>query len=340
MEGLNPSDAGLVLLGRALRDAHGDVLLIACGTPPGAPTGEAAGVTALVADVRELGPSATSIVPALRGQVDPADVAALWPRAHLGKDFALQTIALAARALRVGGRVLCAARKRKGAEGYADFIRKVLGNVRTLARDRGYHLLCGVRAAALDEASIEECLAQRYELRDPALGELVLTSFPGTFARRELDAGTRCLLAFVAAQNPDPVSVLDLGAGVGPLALTAAARWPKASVLAVESNLIAADACERNAAQFGDRVQVLRADGVPDGPVQFDLALSNPPTHADQPTLLRLISDVGSRLRRGAPFWMVSSRAEVVAGPARRAGARVEIHPAERFAVVSATWPA
>ncbi|MFV8750592.1 class I SAM-dependent methyltransferase [Nannocystaceae bacterium ST9] len=303
IDGLNPDDPGVRLLGRELATSDPrELLLVHCGDLPGLRPG----ATRLILDVRERIGSQHSCVADV-GEPSPIgearfDQAALWPRAHLGKDFSERGLAIATLALREGGRVLCAVRKQKGGKSLARTMKALLGerNVEVVERERGYHLWVGRRGAQIDRALAEELLARRYAFD---VGGLELTGRPGVFSRRELDAGTRALLAVLNAVAdadarlglPDPERVIDLCAGVGPLALSAARRWPNARVLAVESNLRASALIRENAERhdLSERVVVVESDGMPSGGAeQFrgaDLALLNPPTHADPHTLARLL---------------------------------------------------
>ena len=151
--------------------------------------------------------------------------------------------------------------------------------------------------------------------------------------------------------------VLDLGCGVGPLALWAALRWPEARVVAVDSNLRAVALARENAARHGlqDRVQVLASDGLPreiEGPrvpkasdIQpaaeespFSLALVNPPTHADPEVLGRLSDDLRRATAPGGVAMLVVSRAGRMTERLVRAGARVEAFEYPRFTVLEARW--
>src|SRR5690606_17823914 len=157
-----------------------------------------------------------------------------------------------------GGVLFCAVRKQKGAEGVADFMAALLGDVRVVKRDRGYRLLQAVRTDAVDTALMTEALSCRYTIVDPRLGSLRLSAMPGVLSRRGLDAGTACLLDHRARLDPTPATAVDLGCGIGALALWAARRWPTLEILAVDSNVRAVACATANAAAAGldDRVRV------------------------------------------------------------------------------------
>jgi 16S rRNA G1207 methylase RsmC len=343
VDGLNPTDPGVRMLADAVAGAPSrEILLVACGDIPGV----GAPATRLVLDVRELDqPGATPLRLAPAGPSGFAH-AIVWPRAHLGKDFTFACLARGALGLRESGTLWCAVRKAKGADSVADFMAALLGDVQVHARARGYRLLRARRAAAFDPAPALAALDVAYTITDPVLEDLRLHAVPGVFSRRHLDEGTRCLIEHAAASGGEPPQrVLDLGAGVGPLALWAARRWPHARVLAVEANLLAAACCERNAQGNGlaDRVCVERSAGLPPAKgsaASFagatDLALVNPPTHADPEALARFVADALSWLQPRGRAMFVVSRASALVEPLRRLGASAQAHDYPHYTVVMA----
>lgn len=329
-EGLNPDDPGVRMLARAVADVDPEqLLLVHCGDLPGL----RGGATRLILDVRErtgsvnrciadLGRAQASSPPAFGEQ--QFEAAVVWPRAHLGKDFSEECLATAALGLRDGGRLYCAVRKQKGGKSLSRTMRALLGEaaVEVAARDRGYHLWIGERGPEFDAELATELTTRRYQVRDPMLGELTLDSRPGVFSRRELDGGTRALLAVADAilhrdRERPPKRVIDLCAGIGPLGLWAAARSSVTKVLAIDSNLRACALLRDNAVanQLDDRVTVCEHDGLPELDAEIakpflgrtELALLNPPTHADPATLQRLF-DLRPWLAPGGRLLLVVNR--------------------------------
>jgi 16S rRNA G1207 methylase RsmC len=341
VDGLNPDDPGISCLAQAVvgRPSRG-ILLVCCGDVPG--VGPEA--TRLVLDVREHEGAVARTVgidDEAPGPESGFGDALVWPRPHLGKDFSLWCLARGALALRPDGTLWCAARKAKGAESLVEELRAMMGEVDVVARDKGYRLVRARRGAAFDEARARERVAARYTIEDPALPGLVLASAPGVFSRRELDGGTRQLLEHAAARASAPAAVLDLGCGVGPLALWAATRWPEARVVAVDSNLRAVALARENAARHGlqERVLVLASDGLaPETPGPISLALVNPPTHAEPEVLGRLAGDLRRAMAPDGVAMLVVSRPGRMTEQLVRAGARVEAFAYPRFTVLEARW--
>jgi 16S rRNA (guanine1207-N2)-methyltransferase len=136
---------------------------------------------------------------------------------------------------------------------------------------------------------------------------LELATDSGVFSPGRLDPGTRLLLD---AAPPPPASgdLLDLGAGYGPLALTLAARAPRARVWAVEVNQRALELCEGNAAAAGlANVRCVQPDdaGLPG---EFGLIWSNPPIRIGKQALHALLTTWLGRLAAGATAYLVVQR--------------------------------
>lgn len=341
---MREDDAGVLLLGQALANVDPRALLLVhCGDLPGVPSGAAR----LVLDVRER--------VAARGRtIDCTDEAAIaglprmqhaavWPRAHLGKDFTLACLARGALALAEGGALWCSARKQKGAESLADAMAALLGNVEVVERDRGYRLMRSVHEGTVDVAHARELIDRRYEITDDALPGITLASAPGVFSRKALDDGTRALIEHADAMDLAPTNVIDLCAGIGPLAIWAARRFTDARVLAVESNLVAGALLQHNATQtgVGDRVTLSATDGLPEPTAlrnAVELALVNPPTHAERSDLVQLIAGLRPWMAPGALALVVVSRAGVSSDGLREAGAAVTVRNAGAYSILEGRW--
>ncbi len=347
IDGLNSDDPGIGLLAEAVADIEArEILLVCCGDVPG--VGPQA--TRLVLDVREPERSIARAVPLTTVPGESFGHAIVWPRPHLGKDFTHWCLAKAASSLRPGGTLWCAARKNKGARSLTTTLGELMGEVDVVARTRGYRLMRARRTETFDPAAAQALLDARYEIEDPALPGLSLHSAPGVFSRQELDAGTRVLLEHLTTLAPSPKVVLDLCCGIGPLGLAAASRWPEAQVVMVDSNLRAAALARDNAQRHGlaSRVTVLAEDGLParayEGleiePGGIDLALVNPPTHADPSTQARLVEDLHRGLgdRPEAVALLVVSRPARMHGLLGDAGARIRSAAFPRYTVLEARW--
>lgn len=125
--------------------------------------------------------------------------------------------------------------------------------------------------------------------------DLDLVTASGIFAPDALDRGTRVLLDAVP-QPPADGTLLDLGCGWGPIALTLALHSPAARVMAVEVNERAREACRRNARIAGCANVTVCAPAEVPPETRFDLIWSNPPIRIGKTALHELLTTWLDRL--------------------------------------------
>lgn len=132
-------------------------------------------------------------------------------------------------------------------------------------------------------------------------GRLIrLSTDRGVFSADRVDDGTRVLLA----EGPpvgDAATLVDVGCGYGPIAVTLALRaGPGAVVWAVDVNERARDLCRANAAANGvaDRVHVVAPEDVPVD-LLADQVWSNPPIRVGKAVLHDILRTWLGRLRPG-----------------------------------------
>jgi len=110
--------------------------------------------------------------------------------------------------------------------------------------------------------------------------DLRLSVAPGVFIPRPETEGLALRADGLPGTNANPV-VIDLFAGVGPLAVYLATRRPEGRVIAVEADRSAAALLVDNAAAHGARVDVICGDVRDDGLMSrlppADLIIANPP---------------------------------------------------------------
>jgi 16S rRNA G1207 methylase RsmC len=84
-------------------------------------------------------------------------------------------------------------------------------------------------------------------------------------------------------------NILDLGCGWGPIALTVAARYPNATIWAVDVNDHAVQLTAQNAAELGlPNVVAVRPEEVP-ADVRFNAIVSNPPIRIGKAELHQIL---------------------------------------------------
>lgn len=156
--------------------------------------------------------------------------------------------------------------------------------------------------------------AQLADLRKPIRFEAELAgralrfeSTWGLFSPREIDEGTRLLLAHV--EVPPDADCLDLGCGYGPIGLTLAALAPGGHTLMVDKDFVAVDYANRNvvANRLGN-ARALLSNGFDeiDEVLRFDLIASNVPAKVGKELLAILLHDARSRLNPGGRLYLVT----------------------------------
>ncbi len=135
--------------------------------------------------------------------------------------------------------------------------------------------------------------------------DYTLETAPGTFSPEHLDTGTRILLETA----PDPGgTVLDIGCGWGPIAVTAALRSPESVVWGIDVNQRALELTRRNAVRVGvANVQVGLPAEVP-ADLRFDTIWSNPPIRVGKAELHAILEMWIPRLNPGGEAWFVVAK--------------------------------
>jgi 16S rRNA (guanine1207-N2)-methyltransferase len=135
--------------------------------------------------------------------------------------------------------------------------------------------------------------------------EFTLETAASTFSPEHLDTGTRILLETV----PDPIgTVLDIGCGWGPIALTAALRSSESPVWGIDVNQRALELTRRNAVRVGvSNVTVGLPNEVP-ADLRFDTIWSNPPIRVGKAELHAILETWIPRLNPGGEAWLVVAK--------------------------------
>lgn len=134
--------------------------------------------------------------------------------------------------------------------------------------------------------------------------EVSVRTASGVFSPDAVDKGTAVLLREVPAPPPSG-TLLDLGCGWGPIALTLALTSPDATVYAVDVNERSLDLTRTNASSLGlANVVATQPDGIP-GDVRFDAIWSNPPIRVGKAALHAMLQHWLPRLAPGGVAYLV-----------------------------------
>lgn len=126
----------------------------------------------------------------------------------------------------------------------------------------------------------------------------------GVFSAHRLDLGTSVLLRH-APQAPETGTMLDLGCGWGPIALSLGLESPKTDIWALDINERALDLTRANAKALGlTNINTVTAGQIPAG-LTFDLIWSNPPIRVGKEALHTLLMAWLPRLKAGGAAYLV-----------------------------------
>ena len=138
--------------------------------------------------------------------------------------------------------------------------------------------------------------------------DLTLTTDPGLFSPRQVDAGTLAMLSAVEFLPDD--KVLDLGCGYGVVGIVAARLIGAERVFMIDNDP-AAVACARANAKLNHvpDVSISVSDGFDEfGETGFTKILCNPPYHEDFSVPKRFVHKGFNRLALGGQMVMVTKR--------------------------------
>ncbi|MCG6566052.1 class I SAM-dependent methyltransferase [Tessaracoccus sp. ZS01] len=159
--------------------------------------------------------------------------------------------------------------------------------------------------------------------------DLTFTTAGGVFSGGRLDLGTSVLLREVSP--PERGHLLDLGCGVGTIAVGLAVAAPGVTVDAVDVNGRAVELTRMNAQRHGvaERVHAVAPDEVP-ADVRYDEIWSNPPIRIGKQALHELLLTWLPRLTPDGVAWLVVGKN--LGGDSLQRWLTDQGHPTERVA--------
>ncbi|MEY4655060.1 MAG: class I SAM-dependent methyltransferase [Rhodoluna sp.] len=131
-----------------------------------------------------------------------------------------------------------------------------------------------------------------------------LSSSTGIFSPNELDTGTEVLLKQLDEIKPQG-TILDVGCGWGPIALSLALASPKAKIVAIDVNQKSLALTKINAEALGlNNIEVCTPEVVKDS-LMFDEIWSNPPIRVGKKVLHEILATWLPRLKPGGSARLV-----------------------------------
>ncbi|MFU8836754.1 MAG: class I SAM-dependent methyltransferase [Thiohalomonadaceae bacterium] len=128
----------------------------------------------------------------------------------------------------------------------------------------------------------------------------------GVFSPREIDEGSRLLLAEMRIDPND--DCLDLGCGYGPIGMVMARQAPQGQTLLVDKDFVAVDYANKNIQLNGiGNAQAILSNGFSAvGQRQFDVIASNIPAKVGNEMLTLFMHDALAHLNPGGRLYVVT----------------------------------
>lgn len=211
-------------------------------------------------------------------------------------------------------------------------MRKLFEKVTRRPLEKGV-LYLATKTAPLKKVKNFEC---EFAFRDQ--GRLIkAVSRPGVFSHRSLDAGARALMNTMVVSEGS--RVLDLGCGSGAVALAAACRASRVTVVALDSHARAVECTLKGARlnEFDNVTTILNAEGEAPDAGTFDLVLGNPPYYSDYRIAEIFLQGARRALKPGGTVLMVAKSYAWFETRMPELFDDVQLHPHKQFMVVKGT---
>ncbi|HZH28225.1 MAG TPA: methyltransferase [Azospirillaceae bacterium] len=249
----------------------------------------------------------------------PFDAAALrMPSSKPELDMALHALASV---VRPGGRLFLFGANDEGIKSAGGRMEPLLGPTETLAVKRHCRVLAADRPETVPglRASLEQW--RTTVEHDVGGGPRPFATYPGLFARGEMDPGTRLLLTTLPRLK-EQNRALDFGCGIGVVGAAILALWPETQVDLLDADTVALVAARANVPGAG----LALGTGLGDVAGTYHLIASNPPIHLgkaeDYGVLRHLLTEGPRRLTRSGQMLLVVQKRVPVDRMAEAAGVK------------------
>ena len=235
---------------------------------------------------------------------EPFDAVLYRPTIWSAKGRVFELIDQAIGKIPIGGRLYLAGRRKNGVESYSRRMGEVFGNCSIVEKEGGLRVYRAQKKEKVREIPSSR-QATRFEYRVTDTQLLTFETWPGVFSRDGLDSGSECLLEHVSIAPSE--RVLDLGCGCGILGIVAAQKAHKGKTVLLDTDLIAVECAKENVKRNRlDNADVELSDGLEVlGNEEFDLIVSNPPTHEGSSVARQFVEGAAQHLATGGRFTVV-----------------------------------
>lgn len=148
---------------------------------------------------------------------------------------------------------------------------------------------------------------EREIVYDSPVGRLGFITDRGVFSIDRVDYGSDLLIQTVCEceQGTEVSSLLDIGCGYGPIALTLGKAFPEAKLVLCDVNDRAMALAARNAKRLGLTVEMHSNSEFWGGENEFELVVTNPPIRAGKKTVYAIFDEGCRKLLPGGRFYAV-----------------------------------
>ncbi|NQU42319.1 methyltransferase, partial [bacterium] len=182
----------------------------------------------------------------------------------------------------------------------------LFGGVTLIMQSEGDRLLVGKKRGPLEEIT---SYAAEFELTVQGKEPVTLSTVPGVFSHRQVDAGALALAEVVESQPGD--SVIDMGCGSGAIGISLARNQELTRICFVDSNSRATLLTEKNCLRNGiENAEVVLSDKGPEGDGEFTLFVGNPPYYSNFRIAELFVRTAHRALKPGGRAYIVAKTAE------------------------------
>lgn len=138
--------------------------------------------------------------------------------------------------------------------------------------------------------------------------KISFTTSNSVFSKNQIDFGTDLMLITLLEELKDfSGKILDVGCGYGPIGLTMAKFFTKATITMIDVNERAVELARENAIANGvsDRVTILISDRFENIQTNFDLIITNPPIRAGKDIVHSIYEGGCEHLNPNGSFYSV-----------------------------------